>query len=93
MSEDLRGSTPIYTAKDVLISLDRKVGDMDSKIDGMKTDVAIVLSQDLNTRVLALEQKWQQLQGAGTVLRFLVGTSVLAAVTSMLAVLKAFGAI
>jgi hypothetical protein len=53
---ELRGSTPIYTAKDVLVSLDRKVGEMDLKVDGVHTAIQILISQNLNERVVALEK-------------------------------------
>ena len=57
MSDDgeLRGSTPVYTAKDVLVSLDRKVGEMDLKVDGVNTAIQILVSQNLNSRVVNLE--------------------------------------
>lgn len=53
--ETLRGSTPIYTAKDILVRLDDKVEKMDLKIDGMQTAIQILVSQNLNERVLRLE--------------------------------------
>lgn len=58
--EDLRGSTPIYTAKDVLVSLDRKVSDMDLKLDGLTTAIQIIVSQNLNERLVHLESRGSQ---------------------------------
>lgn len=55
--DDLRGSTPVYTAKDVLVGLDRKVGEMDLKLDGVNTAIQILVSQNLNSRVVALETR------------------------------------
>lgn len=57
-SEDLRGSAPIYSAKDVLVRVDAKLDGLDSKVDGLSQSVAILLSQDLGTRVTAVEN-WQ----------------------------------
>lgn len=53
--DDLRGSTPVYTAKDILVRLDDKVDKMDLKIDGLQTAVQILVSQNLNERVHQLE--------------------------------------
>lgn len=55
--DSLRASTPIYSAKDVLVSLDRKVGEMDTKIDGIDRAMGIILSQDLNARLVLLERE------------------------------------
>lgn len=55
--DDLRGSTPVYTAKDVLLGLDRKVGEMDLKLDGMNTAIQIIVSQNLNERLVRLESE------------------------------------
>ena len=55
MSDDLRGSTPVYSAKDILVRLDDKVDKLDIKMDGLQTAVQILVSQNLNERVLRLE--------------------------------------
>ena len=61
MSEDdLRGSTPIYTAKDVLVKLDSRVEGMDSKMDGIGSDLRIIASQNLNERLTLLERDVQR---------------------------------
>ena len=54
---DLRGSTPIYTAKEILQTLDRKVTEMDYKMDGFIMSLQIIVSQNLNERVQRLEQE------------------------------------
>lgn len=56
-SEELRGSTPIYTAKDILVRLDDKVEKMDLKIDGALMSLQILVSQNLNERVMKLENE------------------------------------
>lgn len=48
MSDDLRGSAPVYSAKDVLQSLD-------GKVDKMSEQLAILVNQDLGSRVTTLE--------------------------------------
>lgn len=55
--DDLRGSTPIYTAKDVLLGLDKKVTELDLKFDGMATSIQIIVSQNLNERLVQLESR------------------------------------
>ena len=61
MSEDdLRGSTPIYTAKDVLVKLDSRVEGMDGKIDTLGSDLRIIASQNLNERIILLEREAQR---------------------------------
>lgn len=57
MSEsDLRGSTPIFTAKDVLI-------EVRDEVRGMKTAVDVLVSQNLNQRVDDLERSRDELTG------------------------------
>lgn len=56
--ESLRGSTPIYTAKDVLVRVDAKIDTLDGKVDGLAQAVAVILSQDLGKRVGDIES-WQ----------------------------------
>lgn len=53
--DDLRGSTPIYSAKEILVSLDRKVNEMDLKMDGFIMSLQIIVSQNLNERLQRLE--------------------------------------
>ena len=53
---DLRGSTPIFTAKDVLI-------EVRDEVRGMKSAVDILVSQDLNNRVDSLERSRDELRG------------------------------
>ena len=56
MSEDeLRGSSPVYSAKDVLLRLDQKMNELDIKLDGVQTSIAILVDQRLNSRVVDLE--------------------------------------
>ena len=51
--DDLRGSTPTHTAKDVLVDVQRDV-------KKMREDLAVLRSQDLNGRVAQLEAfKWK----------------------------------
>jgi len=53
---DLRGSTPIFTAKDVLI-------EVRDEVRGMKTAVDVLVSQNLNQRVDDLERSRDELKG------------------------------
>lgn len=57
---DLRGSTPIYTAKEILQALDRKVTEMDLKMDGALMSLQIMVSQNLNERIQKLEAEGSQ---------------------------------
>jgi hypothetical protein len=50
-TEDLRGSTPVLSARDVLLELRQDVRDMKSGVD-------VLLSQDLGNRVTVIE-RWQ----------------------------------
>ena len=58
MTDELRGSTPIYSAKDVLVKLDGKLDLIDGKVDTLGQNVAIILSQNLGDRMTAVET-WQ----------------------------------
>lgn len=62
--EDLRGSTPVLTARDVLLELRQDVREM-------KTGVDILLSQNLGDRVTAIERWQNRVIGLG-----LVGTAL-----------------
>ena len=55
--DDLRGSAPLYTAKDVLVRLDATVTAMDAKLDAMDIEMSILASQKLNDRVTRLEEQ------------------------------------
>ena len=69
-SDNLRGSTPVYTAKDVLLGLDRKVGDMDLKLSGVNTAIQIFVSQNLNARLVSIEaSSASTVRDAGTAFR------------------------
>lgn len=57
---DLRGSTPIFTAKDVLI-------EVRDAVQLMRSDVAILLSQNLNDRVDSLERSRDENRGLARV--------------------------
>jgi len=59
-SEDLRGSTPVLTAKDVLLELREDVR-------SMRTSVDVLVSQDLSNRVTAIERWQNRLIGLGMV--------------------------
>lgn len=54
--EDLRGSTPVLSARDVLLELRDDVRDMKTKVD-------VLASQDLDRRVSRLEQSQSKLLG------------------------------
>lgn len=71
--EDLRGSTPIFTAKDVLI-------EVRDEVRGMKSAVDILVSQDLNNRVDSLERSRDELRG---LTRISIALASLAAVASV----------
>lgn len=89
---ELRGSTPIYTAKDILVGLDRKVGEMDLKLDGLNTSIQILVSQNLNSRMVHMESMVHKLEGAGLALKAVFGTSVFAVIVGVVALLKSLGA-
>lgn len=57
--DELRGSIPVYSAKDILQKLDRKVDEMDTKLDTAATAMTVLLSQNLNDR-LSKTEAWQQ---------------------------------
>ena len=57
---DLRGSTPIFTAKDVLI-------EVRDEVRGMKTAVDVLVSQNLNARVDDLERSRDETRGLAKV--------------------------
>lgn len=57
---DLRGSTPIFTAKDVLI-------EVRDEVRGMKTAVDVLVSQNLNQRVDDLERSRDETRGLAKV--------------------------
>lgn len=109
MTDDLRGSTPVYTAKDVLVKLDHRQEDMAQAIGKIGTSLEILASQKLHERVTTLERDGslnaqhavrlaekheatlQQLAGAQTAIRALIGTSVVSLVASVIAIAKAVG--
>lgn len=62
-SDELRGSTPVYTAKDILVKLDTKLESVDSKVDALSTQVTVLVSQDLAPRVTELEKFQNRLTG------------------------------
>jgi hypothetical protein len=93
MNDELRGSTPIYTAKDILIRVESKVDALDSKVDNLHTSVEILTSQELATRISRLESWQQQLSGMAIVVKALLGTSLIGLVLSVAGILKAFGMI
>lgn len=68
--DDLRGSTPIFTAKDVLI-------EVRDEVRGMKSAVDILVSQDLGRRVDDLERSRDEARGLTRI------AIVLAALASM----------
>lgn len=53
---DLRGSTPIFTAKDVLI-------EVRDEVRGMRSSVDVLVSQNLDSRVDSLERSRDELRG------------------------------
>lgn len=91
--DDLRGSTPVYTAKDVLVRLDDRVEKMDSKMDVLGTSMQIILSQNLNDRLLRIEAAEQARAGAYGMLKIMFGTSVIGLIAALAGIAKAFGLI
>lgn len=65
MSDDeaLRGSSPVYTAKDILQKLDRKVDAIDEKMDTQSSLLAVLASQHLNDRLSAVEKFQNRIAG------------------------------
>lgn len=59
-TEDLRGSTPVLTAKDILLELRDDVREMKSGVD-------VLLSQKLDDRVTAIERWQNRIIGIGLV--------------------------
>lgn len=92
-TDDLRGNTTVYTAKDVLVRLDSRVESLDSKMDHLSTAIQILVSQNLNDRVGELEKKEQERVGAANSIRAIFGTSVVAALLALVSILKVFGII
>lgn len=60
-TDDLRGSTPIYTAKDVLVRLDAKVDGLGTKVEEVKQ----LLPHDLDARLRNVEAFESRLKGLG----------------------------
>jgi len=71
---ELRGSTPVYSAKDVLQRVDRTLEALDHKVDELVTETRILASQNLDTRLRGIES-WQNrligLAGVGALLALL----------------------
>ena len=67
----LRGSMPVYSAKEILQHLDAKVDGIDRKVDDLVTESRILGSQNLDGRLKSIEQ-WQNrligLAGIGAIL-------------------------
>lgn len=63
IEDDLRGSAPVYSAKDILQKLDRKVDEMDSKLDTAATAMSVLVSQDLNERLTRVESWKDRITG------------------------------
>lgn len=57
---EVRGSAPVYSAKDILQSLDIKMDRVVSQVD-------ILVSQDLGTRVTSLERFRERVMGMSSV--------------------------
>lgn len=91
--DDIRGSAPIYTAKDVLVSLDAKMTKVDEKLDGMNTSIQIIASQRLDERVTRLESAASEGRGRNAVIKALVGTSLVSSLAAVVALARAFGII
>lgn len=81
-TDDLRGSTPIFTAKDVLI-------EVRDEVRGMKTAVDVLVSQNLNQRVDDLERSRDELRGLSRVSIILASLAALGSV--VLAVMAVTG--
>jgi len=79
---DLRGSTPIFTAKDVLI-------EVRDEVRGMKSAVDVLVSQNLNNRVDDLERSRDELTGLA---RISIVLASLAAIGSVVIAVSTFGA-
>ena len=63
IEDDLRGSAPVYSAKDILQKLDRKVDEVDSKLDTAATAMSVLVSQDLNDRLSKVESWKDRITG------------------------------
>lgn len=63
--EDLRGSAPVYTAKDILVRLEHAVEGVDDKVGKIDKDLAVILSQNLEPRVQRLEAWQNRVMGLG----------------------------
>lgn len=75
--DELRGSIPVYSAKDILQKLDRKVDDMDAKLDTAATAMTVLLSQNLNDR-LSKAEAWQQRINGLAILGSVLGGAAIA---------------
>lgn len=72
-TDDLKGSTPIFTAKDVLI-------EVRDEVRGMKTAVDVLVSQDLNNRVDSLERSRDEQRGLARISIVLASMAAIASV-------------
>lgn len=61
--EEIRGSSPVYSAKDILQKLDKKIDEMDAKLDTSASGMNILLSQNLNERLTKVESWKDRLTG------------------------------
>lgn len=79
-NDELRGSTPVYTAKDVLVRVESKVDALDSKIDTLGN----LMPHDLDARLRDLEASRAFVRGLAAV-SGLVAT--IAAIASVIAII------
>lgn len=103
-TDDLRGSAPVLTAKDVLLEVRQDVREM-------KTGLDVLLSQNLNERVTLLEAggsvaaqralalaeaheiRLQQMAGMTIAVKAIFGVSLLGVAVSIVGLLVALGVI
>lgn len=88
--EELRGSTPIYSAKEILQGLDKKVTELDLKMDGALLSLQIMVSQNLNERILSLEISERKREGMVLMLKAMFGGNILILIIAILSLIQQF---
>lgn len=64
-ADELRGSTPILSAREVLIEVRDTIKTLDGKVDELNSSVIVLLSQNLEPRVKNLESFKDRMIGLG----------------------------
>lgn len=90
---ELRGSTPVYTAKEILQGLDKKVTELDLKMNGALLSLQVMVSQNLDSRILALEISERKREGMVLMLKAMFGGNILILIIAIISVIAQFAGI